>query len=269
MTAVTALTTQQVDRFIDEGFVHLRGVVPPEIVAAGRQVIWNDLGRDPDDRSSWTEPVARLLPSDPRPFKAAFDNPRLFAAFDRLVGVGRWVSRPHLGLFVVRFPHPSDPGDTAWHIDSSFPPDAGETEGFDFSRWRVNVFSRERALLMLFLFSDVGPDDAPTRVRVGSHLDVAHLLQPAGSDGILGTEASVLAARASRTRPVISATGDAGDVYLCHPFLVHAAQRIRGHNPRLLAQPPLAHREPFTMDREEDTDAPVEAAIRRGLRQTA
>jgi hypothetical protein len=38
-------------------------------------------------------------------------------------------------------------------------------------------------LLMLFLFSDVGIDDAPTRIRVGSHMDVARFLAPAGEDG--------------------------------------------------------------------------------------
>ena len=31
-------------------------------------------------------------------------------------------------------------------------------------------------------------------------------------------------------------TGAAGDVYLCHPFLVHAAQRHRGSSPRVLSQ---------------------------------
>jgi hypothetical protein len=40
----------------------------------------------------------------------------------------------------------------------------------------VNVTSRGRALLMLFLFSDVGELDAPTRIRSGSHLDVAPLV---------------------------------------------------------------------------------------------
>ena len=48
----------------------------------------------------------------------------------------------------------------------------------------VNLSSRERALLMLFLFSDVGPDDAPTRIRVGSHLDVPRVLEPAGEAGL-------------------------------------------------------------------------------------
>ena len=128
----------QVGRFIEDGFVHLEQVVPPEVVAAGRAVIWGDLGQRPDDPSSWTEPVARLLPSDARPFEAAFDNPRLHAAFDQLVGVGRWLARPHLGLFVIRFPHPSDPVDTGWHIDSSFPPDDPaddlSSEDLDFSR---------------------------------------------------------------------------------------------------------------------------------------
>jgi len=50
----------------------------------------------------------------------------------------------------------------------------------DFSSWRVNINSRGRALLMLFLFSDVGEQDAPARIRVGSHLEVAKILEAAG-----------------------------------------------------------------------------------------
>jgi hypothetical protein len=66
------------------------------------------------------------------------------------------------------------PGDTGWHVDLSFPGDSGDPdEKNDFLSWRVNVASRGRALLMLFLFSDVGEKDAPTRIRVGSHLDMA------------------------------------------------------------------------------------------------
>jgi hypothetical protein len=40
--------------------------------------------------------------------------------------------------------------------------------------------------------------------------------------------------------PIAHATGHAGDAYLCHPFLVHAADRHRGSSPRIIAQPPLA-----------------------------
>ena len=43
---------------------------------------------------------------------------------------------------------------------------------------RVNVVSKGRALLMLFPFSDVGDREAPTRLRIGSHRDVARRLAP-------------------------------------------------------------------------------------------
>ena len=39
--------------------------------------------------------------------------------------------------------------------------------------------------------------------------------------------------------PTIEATGRTGDVYLCHPFLVHAAQAHRGTQPKFMAQPGL------------------------------
>jgi len=207
------MSDEHVDHFIENGFVHLREVVAPDVVAAGQKIIWSDLGQSADDPSSWTGPVARIIPSDARPFRVAFDSPPLFDAFDRLVGRGRWLSRPDLGYFVVRFPHPADPGDTGWHIDSSFPPADADADAGDFSQWRVNVSSRGRALLMLmlFLFSDVGPDDAPTRIKVGSHLDVPPLLRAAGTDGMTGTEASALAARASASRAMALATGRAGE----------------------------------------------------------
>ncbi|WP_243713205.1 phytanoyl-CoA dioxygenase family protein, partial [Actinomadura sp. 6K520] len=103
----------------------------------------------------------------------------------------------------------------------------------------MNAASRGRALLMLFLFSDVGEDDAPTRIRAGSHLDVPPILAPAGDEGLPFMDLAAEAVPASEHRPVALATGQAGDVYLCHPFLVHAAQPHHGTEPRFMAQPPL------------------------------
>jgi hypothetical protein len=68
-------------------------------------------------------------------------------------------------------------------------------------------------------------------------------------------------------RPQALATGEAGTVYLCHPFLVHAAQIHRGSVPRFLAQPPLAPAEPFRLHRKDDDYSPVEIAIRQALRE--
>jgi hypothetical protein len=95
-----------------------------------------------------------------------------------------------------------------------------------------------RALLMLFLFTDTGMNDAPTLVREGSHTDVAELLKPHGEAGLSFMELAQLLDTLPE-RPVSAATGAAGTVYLCHPFLVHRAQDHRGTRPKIMAQPPL------------------------------
>jgi len=47
----------------------------------------------------------------------------------------------------------------------------------------VNIRSRARGLLALFLFTDVGRHDAPTRLLCGSHLAVPQFLAPYGEAG--------------------------------------------------------------------------------------
>jgi hypothetical protein len=255
------LTDTQVERFIKEGFVRLDHAFPRALADEGRALLWRDTGCTPEDPATWTRPVIRLGEYAQEPFRLAVNTPRLHAAFDRLVGSGRWRPRFSLGTFPVRFPSPEPPGDDGWHVDASFP---GE-DPTSYLSWRVNVASRDRALLMLFLFSDVGEDDAPTRLRVGSHLEVARLLEPEGEAGLSFLE---LAGKLHTTEScsVALATGEAGTVYLCHPFLVHAAQPHRGTRPRFLAQPPLLLARPFHLQGDDGAgSSPVELAIRRGL----
>ena len=163
-----------VERFIREGFVRIDDAFPRALADEGRGILWRDTGRDPDDPATWTKPVIRLGLYGQQPFADAANTQVLRDAFDRLVGKGRWLPRNNLGTFPVRFPSPDDPGDTGWHIDTSF--GLPTTDQNDFLDWRANVTSKGRALLMLFLFSDVGSDDAPTRIRAGSHLDIARRL---------------------------------------------------------------------------------------------
>jgi hypothetical protein len=62
------------------------------------------------------------------------------------------------------------------------------------------------------------------------------------------------------------ATGKAGTVYLCHPFLVHAAQNHYGTTPKFMAQPPLLIKNDFNINKMESQSCPVEKAILYGLR---
>jgi hypothetical protein len=245
-----------VRRFVDDGFVLIEHAFPRELASECRELLWPDTGCDRDDRSTWTRPVVRLGDYPQTPFRRAANTPALHAAFDALVGPGRWAARQSLGGFPIRFPSEQDPGDAGWHADAGF-------YGADGSM-RLNLQSQGRALLMLFLFSDVTESDAPTRIKVGSHLEVPRLLEPAGEAGLSYLE---LAERldCARDYPIALATGRAGDVFLCHPFLVHAAQRHRGTTPKFMAQPPLHPAQPLALERARGDYSPVEQAIRIGL----
>lgn len=243
--------------FEDEGFVVLRGAFPAALAAQCVDMLWEDLGCRRDDPATWTRPVVRLGDYSQPPFDEAANNPALHAAFDALVGEGRWLRRRSLGTFPVRFPAAEQPGDTGWHVDAGFYGDDGSM--------RITLDSQGRVLLMLFLFSDIGPDDAPTRILAGSHLDVPRLLAPAGNVGLTFVELAERLEPGTLARQQIMATGQAGDVYLCHPFLVHAAQPHVGHVPRFLAQPPLLPSAPLRLERPDGDYSPVEMAIRRGL----
>lgn len=251
----TGLGPDQIDQFIHQGYVALEGAFDPADAAECRALLWQAMGLREDDPAGWTRPVLRLgFHTDP-PFVRAANTPRLHAAYDRLVGEGRWLAPQGLGTFPVRFPVAGDPGDLGWHVDVSF-----GTENPDFLQWRVNVKSRGRVLLMLFLLSDTGPQDGPTRLRVGSHRHIARQLLPRGEEGMTLGELAADGFAATASCAEVQATGPAGTVFLCHPFLVHAAQPVRGPRPRFLAQPALLPRFGFDPAL---PPAPVQIAIRQ------
>ncbi len=122
--------------------------------------------------------------------------PALHEAFDLLVGAGRWQSRYSVGSFPLRFPHATEPDDAGWHIEGSYAAEGAEHE------WPyTNLVSRGRALLMLMLYSEVTEEDAPTRIRVGSHLDVPRVLAPYGEKGASSLALGPQVAEASAGRP--------------------------------------------------------------------
>ncbi|PZV82282.1 hypothetical protein CLV31_109143 [Algoriphagus aquaeductus] len=106
--------------------------------------------------------------------------------------------------------------------------------------------------------------DAPTRIKAGSHFDVAKILEPEGERGLSFMD---LAQRVNTlsSKKEIAATGKAGTVYLCHPFIVHAAQNHYGTTPKFMAQPPLLTKKDFAFDTNDQLLSPVEKAIRIGL----
>jgi hypothetical protein len=254
------LSALQIEQFIRDGFVKIERAFARETAAACREILWQDLGLSPDKPEDWKEPVLRLgMYGDP-PFREALGSARLHGTLDQLAGKGRWVAPDSLGAMVVRFPA-GKPWDDGWHVDGSFPPD-DDPASLDYFKWRVNFVSRSRSMLMLFLLSDCGPDDAPTRVRVGSHIPMARQLLRHGEAGVSLAELAREGFESSADCEVALATGEAGTVWLLHPFTVHAAQAHRGKEARFLAQPGLGWRDGPDIA---GGVSPVERAIRMAL----
>ncbi len=248
-----------VDGFVRDGYVAIRGAFSADTARACQEMIWASLGEQGvrrDDPATW-RPCVRIACPEGEPFAAAGTSPALAAAYDELIGPGRWARRAGVGGVVpVRFPSEQypDPG-CGYHIEGSFDGPGG---------YWVNVRSRARGLLALFLFSDVGPDDAPTRLISGSHLYIPPILRPCGEAGVLSNDVAGRWRHSLLCRPAAHATGQAGDVYLCHPFVVHTATwPHRGTTPRMMAQPAVYVRDGFVLD---GTDpSPVARAITAGL----
>ena len=254
------LTPAELEAFVADGFVAVPHAFSRQLASACVDVVWDHLEQQAvrrADRHSWTRPLVWVSCPEGGPFREVGTSSALWEAYDQLIGPGRWPPRRGVGGSIpVRFPSEEDPGYAGWHFESGTP--RGD------KTWS-SVHSPTRALLALFLFTDVGDEDAPTLVLRGSHLDVAALLGRAGEAGLEWSALEHHLPASTFEREVVRATGEAGDVYLCHPFLVHRASwPHRGRTPRVMAQPSIWLKEPYALiDRR--GALPVERAILAGL----
>lgn len=258
---MSKLSEKQLSDFITQGYLKLDGVFDQLTAAEARKILWEAMGVEEATGVYWKEPVIYLADFAQKPFRDAANSPILTSIFDQLVGPQNWIPRMSLGSFPIRFPSLKEPTDTGWHVDASFPGD----EPADFMKWRVNINSKNRGLLMLFLFSDIGEKEAPTRILPGSHREVARILKPFGKEGLSFMELAGKIETMKKDK-VVMATGEAGTVYLCHPFLVHSAQRHRGSYPKFMAQPPLFTKNDLSPLEEKQKYPAVETAIRKALK---
>lgn len=223
-----------VDAFISDGYAKVEHVAPRAVADAARAVLWKQLGLRADDPDRWSEPVKWTADMTGQgPFGELVRSRKLSAALDAVCGSGGWQPRYSLGNIPVRFPVSPPAEDRGWHVDANTPLPDGT--------WAVT--GRPHTVLVLTLLSDIGPDDAPTRIRVGSHHDVARVL---GADPLDLEEMGRVVDQASAGRPVRHATGEPGDVYIVHPFTAHAADEHRGRTPRFMAQGPVVLASPLT-----------------------
>lgn len=251
------LDAGQREQFLAKGFVRVPGCFTPEAAAEVTASVWTRLGYDPNDQATWVEPSIHM-PTH-RHLDVEDFAPRAWQAACELVGGADRIQRP-FGWgdgFIVNLHEGSD---RPWADASSTSP--GFHKDGDFFRHFLD--SPEQGLLTLVLWSDVEHQGGATFAAADSVGPIARFLA-AHPEGVL-PEAFSQAGIIDQCTDFAEATGEVGDVYLLHPFILHAkAQNVR-RLPRLITNPPVHLAEPMRFDREDPAEhSLVERAVLRGL----
>jgi hypothetical protein len=240
-----------VDQFAATGIVKVAGAFDADDAARMRNVIWNELQHryeiERDDPATWY----RHAPTGLRTAKksavfAPICGPAVREVLDALLGVGSWQPPRHYGNVLVTMPDTHDwrVPHRIWHAD--FPP----------------TFPADRlpAVKLWALLDDIEPGGGGTPQIEGSHLAFARYLVTNPEPDYKRAKFGFLASHPwlrSLTRDdgdpdrnarfmrestvvhgialrVVECTGEAGDVYVTHPWVFHSIAHNAATRPRLM-----------------------------------
>lgn len=252
----SCLSEEQVQHFIKKGYVVVKQGFPREVAEEWAALCCRRLGIDPSDRSTWhTDRVH--MPGTTHVNVAEF-APKVWAAACQLCGgedrvVTPWNWSDH---FIVNLGErsgdpwmPAGPDCPGWHKDGDF--------------FRHFLDSPEQGLLTLVLWTDVVHQGGPTYLASDSVPVIAKYLARR-PEGVLPGEFD-FKARIKECDEFEEATGQAGDVYLIHPYALHAVSQNIIRALRIITNPPITLREPMQFNRPNGDYSPVEKAVLYGL----
>jgi hypothetical protein len=245
------LSDADVEQFMTLGHVTVRGAFPRSLAAPALDKVWAELPVDRHDRSTWTQRFHHVPQNfDGGPFTASWTD-RVHDAFDDLLGEGRWNRRTAQGWWPVIFPGfdpaPWQPPSDGWHVDGQ--------------QFHHHLDSPDQALLPIFVWSDIGPGDGGTALAEGSHIVTARILAAHEPEGLSALDLAKLVAAEPRPS-MVEARGEAGDVILLHPFMLHTGSANTGDRVRFITNPCITFKQPMDLA---DPQSPVERSIAAAL----
>lgn len=250
------LSDNDVDHFLRKGYVKLEGAFPREVADQWSRDCFERLGYRMDDRSTWAE--ARIHMGGSNFVQVKEFAPRVYDAMCDLLGGEERIGQPvrwsdhfivNLGIRADEPWEPAGPSTPGWHKDGDF--------------FRHFLDSPEQGLLVFVNWTDVVHQGGPTYVATDSVPVVAKFLAE-HPEGVLPNEFD-FKGLVSQCREFEEATGKAGDVFLLHPYVLHAASQNPLRLIRIITNPPVHLNEPMRFDRPDGDYSPVERAVLRGL----
>jgi len=251
------LAESDVDHFIRKGYVKIEGAFPTQVAKEWSANCFSRLGYDPADKRTWLEP--RIHMGGDKFVEVAQFAPRVYGAIcdllggeERLEPPSRWSDHfiVNLGLRADEEWQPAGPTTPGWHKDGDF--------------FRHFLDSPEQGLLVFVNWTDVVHHGGPTYIATDSVPVIAKFLAD-HPEGVLPGQFD-FPGLIAQCHEFEEATAKAGDVYLLHPFLLHAASQNPLRVIRIITNPPVHLAEPMQFDRTDPADfSPVEQGVLAGL----
>ena len=282
----SALTEEQKRFWLEHGYVKIPNCFTREASDSFTSSIWTRLGASPTDKSTWpTEkinmPGHTLIPCKDFAPKAWAAMCELVAGEDKIED---WCKDWKDG-FIPNFGKPEYKAVDALDLRSL---DNWHNDGDWFTHF---LDSPEQALLVIPLFSDIKPKGGGTAlctdgiglvakrlVCTDSSTCICHaypdetkydhpdgmtpFLMPRGSPDIPKSHPDrrkvwttwVQDPQSTRNESFIEATGEVGDVYILHPFMLHSASKNLRRDIRIITNPPVSLKEPFIYNRNDPSE---------------
>ena len=274
----TELTCAEAAHFVKHGYVVVKAAFPREMADVLCESTWTELetnfGIERTDPHTWEgvstgrsrmQGHVRTQGSGAR-FPLKTRAPRAFAAQADVVGGARRVPDGGNSLSwgdaaIGNFRVPDGP---AWQ------PPAVRQQGWhkDGHHFRHFINSPEQGLLTVPIYTDILPRSGGTFIARDSIAPVARLLAqcPAGVHPD-GTQAGYLIpGLIEQCADFAELTGEAGDVVLVHPYMLHRVSVNPSNRPRFIANMPVVLAQPMCFARPPgDAYSLVELAVLRAL----
>ncbi|KAJ7676449.1 hypothetical protein B0H17DRAFT_1237970 [Mycena rosella] len=227
-----AITPKYKSHFLTHGFIRLSACFSCDASAAFTANLWTRLGMFPDEKSTWhTERTNMPSHGTVRISKFA---PKAWSAICELVGGEDRISE-----------------ETKRGVDG------------DFFLHFLN--SPEQVLLVVPIFSDIAPGEGGTTICtdgirvVARHLynnpnsvtpwmHVCGTSEPTGLDRVSFFLSIVQKWELTSDASFSEMTGAVGNVYLLHPLMVHSASKNVTRIPRVIKNPTVTLKAPFSFD---------------------
>ncbi|KIJ30671.1 hypothetical protein M422DRAFT_267717 [Sphaerobolus stellatus SS14] len=241
-----ALSEEQRQHFLEHGWVRIPKAISPENIEKFSSDVWVRLGYDKDDMSTWKQEQIHL----PRHREIQWKEftPKAWSAICEILG-GEDKIDPNLfskcgdSLTVnlgtegwrEKTIHPRDLDN--WHVDGDW-----------FERY---LDSGEQALVPLMLFNEVKPRAGATCICEDG---LNHMIKwlhdrPQGSTTMTDPDGKRAIDVINECNKFVELTGEAGDVFLCHPLMPHSASKNHLRVPRFLTNSPVVLKEPLNFNR--------------------